>query len=115
MLLKTNWIGKQSRSTSEAEQLVQELKLSYPMVHDADQRIAKMLDAKCTGEVAVVEYDKPKSQSGQGGQIRYRGRMDDQVLPGIRRSTPTTNELREVIEQWLATKTFSVPNTEQVG
>jgi peroxiredoxin len=102
-------------AASEVEKLVQELKLSYPLVHDADQRIAKLLDAKRTGEVVVVGCGEPKSLSGQGGQIRYRGRIDDQVSPGIRRSAPTTNELREVIEQWLATKTFSVPNTEPVG
>ena len=55
-----------------------------------------MLDAKRTGEVEVVGYGEPKSLSDQGGQISYRGRIDDRVdgkvpyLPKDGKSLPFT-------------------------
>lgn len=93
-------------SISELEQLSRDLKLAFPMVHDHDQRIARLLKAKRTGEVVVISND---------GEIAYRGRIDDQVSPGVRRSAPTTHELKDSIDQWLANKKIEVADTEPVG
>ena len=93
-------------SASELEQLIRELKLTFSIVHDADQRFARLLQAKRTGEVVIVATD---------GEIAYRGRIDNQVSPGVRRSFPTTSELKDSIDQWLADKTVKVSNTDPVG
>jgi len=65
-----------------------------------------LLQAKRTGEVVIVATD---------GEIAYRGRIDNQVSPGVRRSFPTTSELKDSIDQWLADKTVTVSNTDPVG
>ena len=45
--------------------------------------------------------------------IRYRGRVDDQYLVGIARNKPTRADLRLAIDELLAGKPVSVPQTDR--
>src|SRR5262249_39014679 len=47
--------------------------------------------------------------------VRYRGRIDDQIGKGVKRSRPTRNDLAEALAEVLAGKPVSEPVTEVVG
>ena len=46
---------------------------------------------------------------------RYRGRIDDQIGKGVKRSKPSRNDLAEAIGEVLAGKPVSVPVTQVIG
>ncbi|MEM6690867.1 MAG: redoxin domain-containing protein, partial [Planctomycetota bacterium] len=62
--------------------------ISFPIVFDADQTLKERFEAHRTPEVVVMD---------SSGQIRYRGRIDDQYQPGVARSKPTQHDLRDAL------------------
>ena len=48
-------------------------------------------------------------------RVRYRGRIDDQYSPGVRRSAPSREDLRLALDELLAGREVTVPTTQTPG
>jgi peroxiredoxin len=86
--------------------LATELKVSFPLAMDRDNVIADAYHAKRTPEVVLLDA---------GLNIVYRGRVDDQMSPGVSRGSASRDDLRIAIEELLAGKPVAVPQTEAAG
>ncbi len=93
-------------SELELRRFTQDLALSFPFVKDFDQKLAQRFGATRTAEVVVLNSNH---------DIAYRGRIDDQFSPGIKRFTPSRSDLRIALEELIANKSVSVPSTPPVG
>jgi len=93
-------------STREVADYAKEHKFSFPMLKDHRNEVADQFAAVRTPEVFVL--DKQLA-------VRYRGRIDDQYMPGVARKGPTRNELREAIAELRAGKAVTTPHTKAVG
>ncbi len=93
-------------SAAELNQFVEELSLSFPFAKDQDQNLARRFGATRTAEVVVLNATR---------EIVYRGRIDDQFSPGIKRSAPSRMDLQNAIEELLINKPVSVVSTQPVG
>ncbi len=93
-------------SPADIKQYSRQHQISFPIVKDARQSLAKQFGAKRTPEVFVVD---------SSNHVRYRGRIDDQYEPGLSRSAPTRHDLRAAIASVLAGKKAPVALTEAVG
>ena len=93
---------------SEVELLrfTKELSLSFDLVKDSDQAIARRFGATRTAEVVVLDAMH---------RVAYRGRVDDQFSPGVKRSAPNRPDLQKAIDELIANKDVSVPSTPPVG
>ena len=80
--------------------------IPFPILKDANAKVADDLSAKRTPEVFVIDSDR---------QVRYRGRIDDQFAPGIQRSKPTRDDLVVALDEVLSGKKFTVSTTEASG
>jgi peroxiredoxin len=93
-------------SKADLQKLAKELEIHFPIIRDHDQALARLFQATRTAEVIVLDRE---------AQVRYRGRVDDQYAPGVKRSTSSSNELQLAIDELLANKPVSVPSTMPVG
>lgn len=103
------FIGVNSNLQDSLEKLrkyQREHRLQFPLVKDAGNVVADAYGATRTAEVFVIDRLL---------QVRYRGRIDDQYLPGIAKPTAGREDLREALDQLLAGKSVTVPQTEGVG
>ncbi len=78
----------------------------FPVLKDAGHRLADALGVTRVPAVAVLDGDFA---------LRYRGRVDDQYGAGSRRMKPTREDLNAALDELLAGKTVSVPETEVDG
>ena len=83
-----------------------ERKLPFPVLKDAGQRAANAFAARRTPEAFLLDGNRT---------IRYRGRIDDQYGYLYRRATPTRTELKDALDELLAGKPITVPETECRG
>ena len=83
-----------------------ERKLPFIVAKDRDHKAANALGARRTPEAFLLD---------SGHVIRYRGRIDDQYGYTYRRAAPTRSELKDAIEELLAGKTITTPETEVRG
>jgi len=81
-------------------------KLPFPFLKDAGNVLADRLGVGHTPEVVVLGEDRT---------VRYRGRVDDQFAPGVRRPSPTRRDLAVALGELLAGREVSTPTTEAVG
>ena len=97
-----------NRQDSAAEFLsaAREMEVTFPLVMDPRQRIARALGATRTGGVVVID---------QLGDVAYAGRVDDQFAPGVARAAANTHELTAALDDLLAGRPVAVPRTEPVG
>jgi peroxiredoxin len=98
--------SNQQDSAEEIRRFAEEFDLGFPLIKDDDNQIADRYAASRTPQVFVVDGDLV---------IRYQGRIDDQYLPGVARSTAERHELREVLTKWVAGEPLEVAATEAVG
>jgi peroxiredoxin len=84
----------------------QERDIPFPVLKDFDQKVADAFGAKRTCEVFLLDA---------GRVIRYHGRIDDQYAIGVRREKPSRTDLKEAIDELLAGKAVSKPETEVAG
>jgi peroxiredoxin len=89
------------------------LGISFPILKDVRQALADQLGVIRTPQVVVLDRQR---------RIRYRGRIDDQFgfVPSNRaasyhKTKPARNDLESAIEELLAGKPVSVPETEAAG
>lgn len=80
--------------------------LRIPFLKDLANRLADDVGARRTPEVVLLD---------QARTIQYRGRIDDHFLVGNVRDAATRNDLKIAIEEVLAGKKVSVPETDPVG
>jgi peroxiredoxin len=84
----------------------QERDVPFPVLKDFDNKVAEAFGAKRTPEVFLLDA---------GRVIRYHGRIDDQYGIGYQREKPTRRDLREALEELLAGKPVTTPQTEAPG
>ncbi len=83
-----------------------EHQLTFPLMKDVAARTARRLGATRTPEVVVLDAT---------GQVRYRGRVDDQYLVGVHRGEATSHDLQRALDELLAGEKVSVPQTTASG
>ena len=81
-------------------------KLQFPVLKDPTGRVTDHFGATRTPETFVLDEQR---------NVRYRGRIDDQYGVGSRRNAPTRHDLKEALDELLAGKDVSVPQTESTG
>lgn len=80
--------------------------IEFPLLKDNRAEAAQMLGATRTPEAFVLD---------RTGEVRYRGRIDDQYDVGVVRDEPSRRYLREAIDAVLAGKPAPTPQTQAVG
>ncbi len=93
-------------STDEWRQFAEAAELKLPLVKDYENQFADRWNVIRNPEVIVVATD---------GSVPYRGRIDDQYLPGIVRPKVNREDLRLALNQIAAGEAVSVPVTKPEG
>ena len=93
-------------SADEFQAAAREMGVTFPLVMDPRQRIARALGATRTGGVVVLDALE---------RVAYAGRVDDQFAPGVARAAATTHELTAALDDLLAGRSVAMPRTEPVG
>jgi peroxiredoxin len=84
----------------------QERGIPFPVLKDFDQGFARSIGATRTPEVFLLDASRI---------IRYHGRIDDQYTVTHRRSAPSRNDLRDALDEVLASKDVSRSETKITG
>lgn len=103
------FIGVDSNRQDSEEELTafaERHNLTIPLAKDHRNLVADQLGAKRTPEVFVLD---------SALNVRYRGRIDDQYEPGITKPKPTRLDLQIAIDELLAGKSVTVPQTDAEG
>lgn len=102
--------SNQQDSIQKIASYAQRHKIEFPILKDPNNEIADRFAAVRTPEVFVLDRDRV---------VRYWGRIDDQYGfadgVGYQRPEPTRHDLVEAVEQLLAGKPVSVPQTIALG
>ncbi|XZE21932.1 redoxin family protein [Pirellulaceae bacterium SH449] len=85
---------------------VKDTEISFPMVRDENQRLLTQLRATRTPEVFVLD---------ERGTVVYRGRVDDQMAPGVKKNQATTQELVDALDAVVKGHPIPTPNTTAAG
>ena len=93
-------------SISDMQRYVDATGIKFEMAKDDRNVIADKLAVKRTPEVIVCDDQQ---------NIIYRGRVDDQYLPGVSRNAATRDDLRIAITQALAGEKIEVSRTDPAG
>jgi peroxiredoxin len=93
-------------SFADVAEHANERKLPFPMLKDADQSAADAFGARRTPEVFLLDSNRT---------IRYRGRIDDQYGYTYRRAAPSRMELKDALEELLARKPVTTPESPCEG
>lgn len=93
-------------SQKEVAAFCAEFGISFPILKDPGNKVADQFGARHMAEVFVLD---------QNLEIRYRGRVDDQYLPGLTRPKASREDLRIALDELVAGKSVSVPRTETTG
>lgn len=80
--------------------------IPFPVLKDIDQDLAALLGAERVPAVVVLDEEM---------RIRYRGRINDRYGIGYRKLKATREDLIEALDEVLAGKNVSVPETEVDG
>ncbi len=102
-------IGVQSNpglTLDEVAEHAKEHKFTLPVLHDADQQVAKQLQAKRTGEVFLLDAQRI---------VRYHGRVDDRYGYTYKRDEPRRNDLEIAITELLEDHKIAEPETAAKG
>ena len=80
---------------------------AVPAILDSTQKLVHAAGATVTPEAAVI---------GQSGRVLYRGRIDNVYAAlGKRRPEATEKDLRKALDEVLAGKPVSIPQTKAIG
>ncbi len=93
-------------SLTELTAFVNRHQISYPILKDVGNRLADAFKATRTPEVFVLDSER---------KLRYHGRIDDQYGVGYARETTIRSDLTVAIEELLAGKPVSTPETKAIG
>lgn len=93
-------------SVTEIGAAVRRHGVRYPVLKDLGNRVADALGARRTPEVFLLDQNRT---------VRYHGRIDDQYVIGVVREQAQREDLKIAIEELLAGRSVSVPETEPIG
>lgn len=93
-------------STDDVQGYIRDNGITFEFAKDLGNVIADQLDVTRTPEVIVCDQNR---------KIIYRGRIDDQYLPGVVRKSVKRHDLKIAIEQSLAGEKIAVASTEPEG
>jgi thiol-disulfide isomerase/thioredoxin len=80
--------------------------LQFPVLKDDGTKIAERFNVQRIPEAFVLDGQR---------MVRYRGRVDDQFAPVVKRGKPTTSELVDALEAVLAGKEVKTRVTQVAG
>ena len=81
--------------------------IRFPLFKDPDGAVADQFGATRQFEVFVLDHCR---------NVRYHGRVDDQYAPGVWRTEPTRDDLKEALEDLLSgNSAIAVPETVTSG
>lgn len=106
---KVAFIGVMSNrqdSIAEISAFARRHEIEFPLLKDAGNRFADQVGAERTPEVFVFDSER---------KVRYWGRIDDQYGIGYVRDNPESLDLQRAIDELIAGKEVSVPETRSVG
>jgi peroxiredoxin len=83
-----------------------ELRLTYPVIRDDRQSLARRLGISRTPEVLILDPAR---------RVRYQGRVDDQYSPGAHKAKPANCDLAEALNELLAGQAVRAPRTVATG
>src|SRR5260221_10024973 len=98
-------IGIDSNSGVTREQLAEQaraFKVTFPVLHDPDQRVAQLLRVTRTAETLLLDAQRV---------VRYQGRIDDRFGYTHKRSQPRRRDLQEALDQVLAGEVVTISVT----
>jgi thiol-disulfide isomerase/thioredoxin len=98
--------ANQQDTLAEMAQYARVAKIDFPFLKDPANAVADQFVAERTPEVFVL--DKARA-------VRYRGRIDDQYVVGSSRNEPKQNDLAAALDELLAGKEVSTPETTATG
>ncbi|MDG1873280.1 MAG: redoxin domain-containing protein [Mariniblastus sp.] len=98
--------SNQQDSMAELAAFAEEYKMTFPVGKDFNNVIADELAVKRTPEVLVVDKEF---------RIRYRGRVDDQYMPGLSRQKASREDLKIAIDELLSGQQVATPSTQPEG
>lgn len=93
-------------SLTELTAFANRYEINFPLLKDVSNKVADALAAKRTPEVFLLDKQR---------EVRYHGRIDDQYAVGVSRYKATRHDLQEAIDELLAGKPVTVPETVAVG
>ena len=96
-----------SQTPKQIQNHIREYKLGAPGILDAKHQLVKISGATVTPQAVVF---------AKSGKMIYRGRINDLFLEhGRSRKAPKTEDLKVALNQFLAGKPISVPQTPALG
>lgn len=98
--------SNQQDSMQEFTEFAAGQNIKFDCVKDYDNVVADLWRVTRTPEVVVVDQDL---------KVKYRGRIDDQYLPGVARNKPQREDLRLALDELLAGKQVTVSITKPEG
>jgi thiol-disulfide isomerase/thioredoxin len=103
------FVGINSNEQDDAAVVAKHAKefgIAFPVLKDAEAQIAAKFQVKRIPEAFVLDGQR---------LVRYRGRIDDQFAPAVKRDKATTKELVEAIDAVLAGKDVTTAYTAVAG
>ena len=101
------WLAVNSTHYMDAEtsaKFASKHDLPYPVLVDADGAVGRLYDAKTTPHMFIIDAD---------GVLVYAGAIDDDPRGG--KGVDTTNHVEQALDQVLAGKTVTTPETQAYG
>ncbi len=98
--------SNQQDSLRELAAFVRRHELKYPVLKDRANEVADLFGAERTPQVFVLDENR---------RVRYQGRVDDQYVVGIVRDHATREDLRIALDELLAGRKVSEPETKALG
>ncbi len=89
-------------SYAEMVKTAKDWRYNFPYVKDEDQSLGRAMGAVVTFHAFLIDGDR---------RLRYRGRVDDSRIP----KNVTTRDLRNAVDELLAGKQVTVPDTDPFG
>jgi peroxiredoxin len=99
-------IANHNESPADLGRYASEHNIAFPLLRDMGNNVADRFGAVRTPEAFVLDERRA---------IRYRGRIDDQYGIGLQRPAASRRDLTEALDELLAGKTVSRPETQAVG
>ncbi len=103
---KVVWLGIDTTAGAKPEEnrvYVAQIGITYPLLHDTDQKVGRMYGAKTTPHMFVIDAD---------GKLAYQGAIDDD--PQGAKETPV-NYVAAAIDNLMAGKAVETSQTKPYG
>ncbi|QDV50917.1 redoxin domain-containing protein [Gimesia fumaroli] len=98
--------SNQQDSLEDVKKYVKRYEIRFPMAKDYNNKVADQYAAVRTPEVFVLDEQL---------DVKYRGRIDNQYLPGISRAETTSHDLKQALDAVLAGQPVEVASTKPSG